>query len=63
MSNWNNTQRNNALKDLEALAEWSRVNWWKTGKKTKPAGLSASLHLGGKKTKKDEKDVDKSRNL
>ena len=63
MSNWE-TNRNQALKELDALAEWSKANWWKTGNSVKRAGLNASLHLGGeKKLKKDEKDVDKSRNL
>jgi hypothetical protein len=62
MSNWK-SNRNQALKELDALAEWSRANWWKTGEKTKREGVNASLHLGGKKSKKDEKDVDKSRNL
>ena len=63
MSNWNNAHRNNALKDLEALAEWSRANWWKTGKQKKRSNDRASHHLEEKKSKKDEKNVDKSRNL
>ena len=63
MSKWNNAHRNSAMKDLEAMAEWSRANWWKTGNKKRRTGLSASLHLGGKKAKKDEKDVDKTRIL
>ena len=63
MSNWE-TNRNQALKELDALAEWSKANWWKTGNSVKRTGVNASLHLGGeKKSKKDEKNVDKSRNL